>query len=434
MNQPANCYPERVSAKATTPPFQPDFMKRKPIAEKLTNYINYLKKGHTIAIDAQWGDGKTWFGLNWQAELNNQGHKTLWLDAFASDHADDPFLAIMEQMVKLQPDGFGKGRIITTATKVGKQLLPAIGKAVTAAAITYGIGFNPSETIKAATNNVDEAIEEGIRRRLASGEENSKAINKLRGTLAKYALSDKGKPLVFFVDELDRCKPDYALKLIERIKHFFEIENVIFILLMNRNAMESTIKGIYGEKFDATYLDKFLDLSLTLPGFPTDAAALSQIVPAYIQKIKNDMGLSAPNMEEFCMSITLAIPAFNLSLRNIQRCLLLFQLSQPPILTPLAAWLIAMKVGNSALFDGVKSGEKSAIQKAEQLAIDAKKGGSGWATYIRAAHLSQYSNNLPLDEQNIFNQVNQRLLFDRSFSSDDIVRFMINQIDLPEMS
>ncbi len=134
------------------------------------------------------------------------------------------------------------------------------------------------------------------------------------------------------------------------------------------------------------------------------------------------------------MSITLAIPAFNLSLRNIQRCLLLFQLSQPPILTPLAAWLIAMKVGNSALFDGVKSGEKSAIQKAEQLAIDAKKGGSGWATYIRAAHLSQYSNNLPLDEQNIFNQVNQRLLFDRSFSSDDIVRFMINQIDLPEMS
>ena len=79
-------------------------------------------------------------------------------------------------------------------------------------------------------------------------------------------LVERGDKLVIFVDELDRCNPIYSIKLLERIKHFFYHENIIFVFSVNENELTNTISNYYGQNFDShRYLNKFFDISIDLP-------------------------------------------------------------------------------------------------------------------------------------------------------------------------
>lgn len=79
-------------------------------------------------------------------------------------------------------------------------------------------------------------------------------------------LEERGNKLVVFVDELDRCNPVYAIKLLERIKYFFDHENIIFVFSVNVNELTNTIANYYGQNFDShRYLNKFFDVSIDLP-------------------------------------------------------------------------------------------------------------------------------------------------------------------------
>lgn len=79
-------------------------------------------------------------------------------------------------------------------------------------------------------------------------------------------LEERGNRLVIFIDELDRCRPDYAIRLLERIKHYFDDERIVFVFSVSLGQLQWTVKAYYGEGFDATrYLDKFFDLHVSLP-------------------------------------------------------------------------------------------------------------------------------------------------------------------------
>lgn len=74
--------------------------------------------------------------------------------------------------------------------------------------------------------------------------------------------------MVFIIDELDRCRPDYAIKTLEVIKHFFNIPNINFIIGVDRKQIESTVKVLYGANIDNNcdeYLRKFIDQDFYLP-------------------------------------------------------------------------------------------------------------------------------------------------------------------------
>lgn len=74
------------------------------------------------------------------------------------------------------------------------------------------------------------------------------------------------KSIVIFVDELDRCNPSYAVRLLEDIKHYFSIDNVTFVFSVNLSELQHMVKIVYGDKFDAfRYLDRFFDIRLNLP-------------------------------------------------------------------------------------------------------------------------------------------------------------------------
>ena len=84
-----------------TTPFESDLLDRKKLADKLTGYIDRLSAGAVIAIDAPWGEGKTWFGKNWARQLESD-HRVLYLDAFEGDYMDDPFLLVSAEITRLQ--------------------------------------------------------------------------------------------------------------------------------------------------------------------------------------------------------------------------------------------------------------------------------------------------------------------------------------------
>src|SRR5690606_14532952 len=117
-------------------------------------------------------------------------------------------------------------------------------------------------------------------------------------------------PLVFIVDELDRCRPEFSIKLIERIKHFFDIPNIVFVLSTNKTQLEESINSFYGFKSANSYLEKFIDINIKFPKRETNNYI--EVIREYMKKF----GLSLNNKDMLLLS-----EVFNLNSRDLTRVL-----------------------------------------------------------------------------------------------------------------
>ena len=106
--------------------WQGDLWDRRRLGEQLTNYVDRLQCGAVLALDARWGEGKTWFVRHWQKHLENEGHNVIYLDAFANDYLDDPFLVVTSEITNiLSKDKKTKGKVkklIDLSASVGSAL------------------------------------------------------------------------------------------------------------------------------------------------------------------------------------------------------------------------------------------------------------------------------------------------------------------------
>ena len=91
---------------------------------------------------------------------------------------------------------------------------------------------------------------------------------------ALHALAaNADKPLVLIVDELDRCKPTYAVDMLETVKHVFDVKNVLFVLTVNRAQLDRSAAVLYGSASDPeSYFSRFFDVDLSLPKGDKEAA------------------------------------------------------------------------------------------------------------------------------------------------------------------
>lgn len=118
------------------------------------------------------------------------------------------------------------------------------------------------------------------------------------------ALNEKCDRLIIFVDELDRCRPNFAVKLLERIEHYFVNNRITFVFSMNIEQLQHTIKVYYGNDFDACrYLDRFFDIRLSLPTTISNRFFNSlnlndhSTIDSVIMRIQDTYNLS---LREFC--------------------------------------------------------------------------------------------------------------------------------------
>lgn len=207
-----------------------------------------------ITINAPWGYGKTTF-LNHTSNFlkENENYKVLNFNAWENDFYDDPFIAIVSEIMTDM-----------SADEDVKKSVGNIIKSFVFTSIRVASLINPLVTD--AVNKVIDGVEEMVSESGTVVNEYNKLKNDI-STFKNYLKEiSKDKPIVFIIDELDRCRPTYAITLLERIKHLFDVDNIIFIFGIDRMQLSHSITSIYGIDMDTNgYLKRFFDIEIELP-------------------------------------------------------------------------------------------------------------------------------------------------------------------------
>ncbi|MGJ8759843.1 MAG: KAP family P-loop NTPase fold protein [Polaribacter sp.] len=244
-------------------PFENCKLERKKYADVLTNIINSYTNGFVLAINNKWGTGKTTFVNMWQQDLKNKGHKTVYFNAWENDFEDNPLTALMGELKTLTKKST-EPEFKTTLKKaaiLSKNIAPIIVQAIADKYIdTKGI----KEAIVGVTKGLSDVFENEVNEYAKK----KKSISEFKNSLSEFiANTYEGKPLIFIIDELDRCRPNYAVSILEQVKHFFSVPNVVFVLSIDKTQLGNAVKGVYGSDFidSDEYLRRFIDLEYSIP-------------------------------------------------------------------------------------------------------------------------------------------------------------------------
>jgi hypothetical protein len=342
-------------------PFATDKLSRKKIADRLTRYVAQSSSGCVIGITAPWGDGKSWFGRNWEAQLNEQNHKTLFLDVFKNDFCDDAFTSIAAEILRVvSSDKTIAKKLLDKTKKLGVTLLPTVAKVVIAAGAKVITGLTPDQIDKIVEDvgaSGTEAAEKYVEKRILEHQKSLDAVSGFQKVLSEWCKKQE-KPVVFFVDELDRCRPNYAVKVIEHIKHFFDVPNLVFVLLVNRDQLEKSIHGVYGQGVDAaSYLGKFINVFFSLPTGRNENNNMQANVSNFLRDAFDASGLEkSPLARHFLSALQELGRIFQLSLREMQQVFIYVRLIQPSDYSEtfdapdLLAFLITVKIKRPEIF------------------------------------------------------------------------------------
>ena len=267
-----------------------DEFNRKPIAENIIRLLTSTIDLSPMVIDGGWGTGKTEFcqKLIRLMQEQHRDYQPVYIDAFRSDHSGEPLLALLAEIIKTcTPPKDSDEKLIEEHKDRIRKITKAAGflmKTVAKAAVGHVLKQNTddlAEELQQIMNNDQEAdslaetvtdaaatiashtIDATVEALLKEQIEAEKNLETLKACLKELAAD---KPIILFIDELDRCRPDYAVDMLEVIKHVFDVENVKVVLVTNTKQLRAAINHRYGVEVDAhKYLDKFLKYSFALP-------------------------------------------------------------------------------------------------------------------------------------------------------------------------
>lgn len=253
----------------TDQPFLNCKLGREKYAEVLKAIITTYKKGFVLAIDGKWGTGKTTFVEMWKAYLELDKFHTLYFNAWENDFISDPLVGLIGELTKINSSKRTKdlaSSMINTAGKIVLKAVPAMFKGV----IKKYAGEEVVEILCDCAEEGSSMLEKEI----DNYESQKGSLLEFRKELEKFVdeVCEK-KPLIFIIDELDRCNPHYAVKVLERIKHLFNIPNIIFVLSIDKEQLSHSIRGYYGsDLINANeYLKRFIDIEYALPDPDVDS-------------------------------------------------------------------------------------------------------------------------------------------------------------------
>lgn len=246
-------------------PFTECKLAREPYARVLTDIVSTYADGFVLAINNEWGTGKTTFIKMWQQLLKNEGFQTVYFNAWENDFDSNPLVAMMAELETLT--NAKNKKVFNSVVKKGAILVKNIAPALAKSLIKKNFG-NIDDYLADAIENTTKATTEILEEEIKKYSSKKKTIVEFRKELEKFAkVSGNLKPLVIFVDELDRCRPSYSVEVLEQIKHLFSVSGIVFVLSIDKHHLGSAVKGFYGsELIDSNeYLRRFIDLEYSIP-------------------------------------------------------------------------------------------------------------------------------------------------------------------------
>ena len=264
------------------------------------NFVRMLNSQYgsiSVAVDGKWGSGKTFFikqcklvldSLNDESYSNQtseiieavaQGkteslskisYKTVYFDAWKNDSDIDPIVSLSKSIATTTFNI--KTKVKSLAFKAGEQLVRISVEKIAKIDISDILDILQTE----------EKIETEFKKKLDS------------------LIPEDGR-LAIFIDELDRCRPTYAVKLLERLQHFFDNERITFVFSVNLYELKNTIQKLYGSNFNGErYLDRFFDFVMTIPESDLesyyqnmgDSKYISTDFPIYYKELEAKFGFS----------------------------------------------------------------------------------------------------------------------------------------------
>lgn len=247
-------------------PFKYDLLNLKPHADSLKGLLETIEEPFVIGLNGVWGSGKTTYLEMLQPYLELENFKVVYFSAWANDWAEDPLIAVFSEYTSFLDTVQTPGEVLSAKMarfkESAKSALPGLVKGGVNAAIKVATGGGLD--VSALMNDfVDKSIS-GYQDGKKSLNQMQHALNQIQGVL-KSNLNIQ-KPLIFIIDELDRCNPKYAVNLLERVKHIFNIQSIVFLLAYDKKQLSTSIKHFYGQETDTdNYLRRMIDLEMKLP-------------------------------------------------------------------------------------------------------------------------------------------------------------------------
>lgn len=242
---------------------------------KLVNQLSENKKGCCFAIEGGWGIGKTFVIERVEEQLKlvqsektyNDRYFVFHYNCWQYDYYEEPAVAIVSAMIaSVQKEDIFINKDIDSIKKAANDLLKEKLSEIAGTFIESKIGVN--------LISIAEEINNEKNRKEKSSYEFDKLFNfnqTIEKTRKKLQEIAKERTIVFIVDELDRCIPEYAIKVLERLHHiFFGLENIVVIMAIDKKQLEHSVEEMFGTKNDSgsmnveKYLKKFIDFSVVL--------------------------------------------------------------------------------------------------------------------------------------------------------------------------
>lgn len=343
-------------------PWKNDKLKRQKVAEDFTEIVkNINNQPFVISIDSEYGTGKTFFIKRWVEDLKNTGITTCYYNAWNTDYQTDPLVPFVNSIIKQFPKDI--------SDKLQENFENLIGVLKTASNFAIKCFTGRDNMVEDSAKLAQQTVEfiQGVGRDFI--ENNNQTIGVIDAFKVKLADEAQKRKIVICVDELERCRPTYAVELLEIIKHLFNVPNVIFVLSTDRQQLKHTIAKMYGENMDGDgYLRRFIDLELHLPDPDRD------LFCSYIQElydIKNEK-LGARHVDGwnyFKEQFVFWAEIYKLSLREIEQFwtevsyLAHILPEERRKIAPVLAWVLIVKSKDVNQFYNFKNNDLKSIRE-----------------------------------------------------------------------
>ncbi|MBR5522914.1 MAG: hypothetical protein IKV82_05575 [Akkermansia sp.] len=316
----------------TTQELPKDIFKRKVVAQRMCKIIAELEPStiSPLALDGSWGSGKTIHAQRLKEEFElkyNDTIKCIYWNASESDFSENPILALVASLYQQIPENEKRKEFAKRALALFSGFLIGGSSFLANQYINYQTGGVWNSILSSKFWQKARDCAKWFHSKAKKQEENFERVLKVfseeeeRIKAAKELVNivREDKDLVYIIDELDRCRPNFALKMLESIKHLFSVDKCKFILVMNKDSVASSIEKMYGLKGEASesYLDKYIKMTFQLPSiFQLEYATKSKCAKTYFMHLIGEGDWNNILVRDF---LDFLIDEKSISLREVEK-------------------------------------------------------------------------------------------------------------------